>query len=173
MASPAKPQTRVRFYRFRNALKEKLMGAGAGAGAQAAVSEEALAKVEANLKDMAEDYPDWVMASVEKLRELHARCVDTVTDRKRNYDLIRGQAFEMKGQGGTFGYPLISTFASSLYDTTGPGAQDSDATVEIIKSHVDSIAAVIKERVKGPGGDIGRDLAAGLKAAIEKHSLVA
>lgn len=171
MARAAKQQTRVRFYRFRNALKEKLMGAGAAG--HAAVSEDALARVEANLEDMSEDYPDWVMATVEKLRELHARSVDTPKERKRFYELIRGHAFEMKGQGGTFGFPLISTFAASLHETTGPGAQANDATVEIIKAHVDAIAAVIKERIKGPGGEIGRDLANGLKAAIEKHSVLA
>lgn len=166
----AKVPTRVRFYRFRNALKEKLAGGGA---AGPAISNEALEKANAALEQLAEDYPDWVAAQVTELRALHGRMVDTPETRRKTLDGIRALAQEIKGQGATFGYPLVTTFAVSLQECSGPAAPLTDNHAEVVKAHVDSIAAVIKDRVKGSGGQIGKELTEQLKAAIEKHSVAA
>jgi hypothetical protein len=163
----AKVPAKVRFYRFRNALKEKLSG---GTGGEA-LSAEMLDKAAAALDKMTEDYPDWASVQVAELRALHGRMVDTPESRRKNYDAIRALAQEIKGQGATFGYPLVSTFALSLQDCTGPGAPLSDNHVEVVKAHVDSIGAVIKDRVKGNGGQVGKELTQQLKAAIDKHAV--
>ncbi|HAH08927.1 MAG TPA: hypothetical protein DCL48_02365 [Alphaproteobacteria bacterium] len=171
MANPAvaaKPAVRVRFYRFRNALREKLAG---GQGGAIGLSEEVLAQVQSAMESLAEDYPDWVAKQIVDMRAHHARLIDTPEDRRKTYDLIRCIAQELKGQGATFGYPLVSTFAQSLLDPTAPSAPLTDNNVEIIKAHIDAIAAVMNDRVKGNGGQIGKDLTAQLKAAMEKHSI--
>jgi hypothetical protein len=165
-----KTPTRVRFYRFRNALKEKLAGGGGEGGP---ISTDVLEKANAALEKLAEDYPDWVAAQVAELRALHGRMVDTPESRRKTLDAIRSLAQEIKGQGATFGYPLVSTFAVSLQDCSGPAAPLSDNHTEVVKAHVDSIAAVIKDRVKGNGGQIGKELTAQLKAAIEKNAVAA
>jgi hypothetical protein len=165
----AKVPAKVRFYRFRNVLKEKLAG---GAGGPA-ISAEMLEQASASLDKMSEDYPDWAAVQVSELRAMHGRMVDTPETRRKNYDAIRALAQEIKGQGATFGYPLVSTFALSLQDCTGPGAPLTDNHVEVVKAHVDSIGAVIKDRVKGNGGQIGKELTMQLKAAIERHSMSA
>lgn len=165
----AKTPARVRFYRFRNMLKEKLSGGGGGQ----AVSSEALEKANAALEKMSEDYPDWVTIQVTELRALHARMVDTPDARRKTLDAIRALAQEIKGQGATFGYPLVTTFAASLQDCSGPGAPLTDNHAEVVKAHVDSIGAVIKDRVKGNGGQIGKELTQQLKAAIERNTIAA
>jgi len=169
MADGAKTPVKVRLYRFRNVLKQKTAGS-APAGAALTIDPAALEAATAALQKMAEDYPDWVAKHVEELRTHHARSVDTPADRLRRYAMMREIAHDMKGQGGTFGYPLMTIFASSLYDCVGPRSGTSDDHVEIIKSHIDAMAAVIKERVKGNGGDIGKALTQGLKQAIERYS---
>jgi chemotaxis protein histidine kinase CheA len=167
MADDAKTAVKVRLYRFRNVLKEKTAGTGGG---PITIDPKALEAANAALQKMAEDYPDWVIKHVEELRTHHARCVDTPTDRRRRFAMMREIAHDMKGQGGTFGYPLITTFATSLYDCVGPRSGTSDDHIEIVKSHIDSMAAVIKDRVKGNGGEIGKALTQGLKDAIERYS---
>lgn len=170
MAEDGKAAVKVRLYRFRNVLRDKV-GAGAP-GSSAKIDAAAIEKATAALQQMAEDYPDWVAKHIEELRTHHARCVDTPAERTRRYAAMREIAHDMKGQGGTFGYPLITTFAASLYDFVGPRAGTTDNHVEIIKSHIDSMSAVIKERVKGNGGEIGQALAKGIKDAIERYSKV-
>ena len=169
MADDAKAPIKVRLYRFRNVLKEKTAGAGGGAG-PLAIDPKALEAAAGALEKMAEDYPDWVTKHVEELRAHHARCVDTPADRTRRFAMMREIAHDMKGQGGTFGYPLITTFATSLYDCVGPRSGTSDDHIEIVKSHIDAMGAVIKDRIKGNGGDVGKALTLGLKQAIERYS---
>ncbi|MFZ5609125.1 MAG: hypothetical protein ACOY99_05910 [Pseudomonadota bacterium] len=169
-----KAKVRVRLYRRRNVLKDKVAGlAGGKAGNDAArlpaLDPEVMAQAEKLFEDMAEDYPDWVSGLITQLSDLHHRCVDTPEERRPTFERIAGIAHDMKGQGGTFGYPLITEFASSLYDFANLRGQYSDNQVEIIKAHIDAMRAVIRERVSGDGGELGAQLAQSLKASIEKY----
>ena len=164
----AKPKVKVRFYRFQNRLKEKAAGA-AGFKGTGEIPAELLEQAEAALEKMSEDYPDWVSKLIESMGELHRRCVDTPEKRRSYFEDLRGVAHDMRGQGGTFGYPLISEMAESLYQFTGPNSGMSDNHVEIIKAHIDAMRAVIKNRIKGDGGDVGTQLMNGLQAAIKKY----
>lgn len=87
----------VRFYRFRNRLKEKTHGLAKGVGG---ISPEALAAAEKALEQMSEDYPDWVSGLISKLAEQHGRCVDTPEKRRDFFEEINRIAHDMKGQGG-------------------------------------------------------------------------
>lgn len=162
-----KPKIQVRFYRFQNRLKEKAGGAGAqGTGS---IPEDVLAQATEALEKMAEDYPDWVARLLTELYEEHRRCVDTPDQRRAFFKAIRDVAHDMRGQGGTFGYDLISDFSDSLYDFAGRSTGMTDNHVEIIKAHIDAMNAVIKGRVRGDGGDVGRALKKGLEEAIAKY----
>lgn len=159
----------VRFYRFQNRLKEKTAGLAPG---NTSISPEALEEAEKALGKMSEDYPDWVSNIIGKLQEQHGRCVDTPEMRRDCFEEINHMAHDMKGQGGTFGYPLITNFADSLYGFTvqRPG-EITDNQVELIKSHLDAMRAVIRGRVSGDGGEIGAKLSESLNQAIEKHEV--
>lgn len=156
----------VRFYRFQNRLKEKTAGLSPG---RASISPEAMEAAEKALSKMSEDYPDWVKGLIGKLQEQHGRCVDTPEKRRECFEEIALISHDMKGQGGTFGYPLISVFSDSLYGFTHTKGDISDGQVELVKSHLDAMRAVIRGRVSGDGGDIGKELTKTLNEAIEKH----
>lgn len=166
---PRKPM--VRYYRFRNALKEKALGGQVPSGA-GAISEEALAAAQEQFEKMAEDYPDWVQSVLTRLHEQHSRCVDTPGLRHTCFKRLNEIAHDMKGQGGTFGFNLISSFAVSLYDFTRPRDSYSDEVVELVKSHIDAMKAVIVGRVKGDGGEVGKELTETLHKAIEKFQSI-
>ena len=174
MTSPADPgkPPQIRLYRLRNALREKAGGLGVAAGA-GAIPTAALEKAEATFRKMAEDYPDWVSQYLQRLKdEFEAAGAKPPESRSPNFHRINQMAHELKGQGGTFGYPLISTFGKSLFNFTSTGAGTSDAHMEIIKSHVDAMQAVIKGRIAGNGGAIGAELVKTLERAIEKYTMV-
>lgn len=159
----------VRFYRFKNKLKEKTLGLGSVNDDEIVFDEELMAKAMEVLDEMAEDYPDWVSGLIQQLADTHRRCVDTPEQRFQHFEQLHAIAHDMRGQGGTFGYPLMSSFADGLYDFTGVSTATSDKNVEIIKSHIDAMRVVIKDRVSGDGGDIGNQLKLGLAAAIKKY----
>ncbi|NVJ97585.1 MAG: Hpt domain-containing protein [Alphaproteobacteria bacterium] len=157
----------VRFYRFKNRLKEKTAGLAPG---KVSISAEALEAAEKALEKMAEDYPDWVSGLIVKLQEQHGRCVDTPEKRRDCFEAINHIAHDMKGQGGTFGYPLITTIADSLYGFTYSREGITDNQVELVKAHLDAMRAVIRGRVSGNGGEIGEKLIEGLNQAIAKYT---
>lgn len=166
----AKQGVKVRYYRFKNKLKDKTAGLGVDSQAVNALDPEAMARAEAALSEMSEEYPDWVKTIIDKLAAQHRSAVDTPHERRGSFEKIRRIAHDMKGQGGTFGYPLITDFASSLYDFTGPNVGMTDNHVEIIKAHIDSMRVVINERIEGDGGENGQLLKKGLHQAIEKYT---
>jgi HPt (histidine-containing phosphotransfer) domain-containing protein len=162
-----KAPTVVRYYRFKNRLKEKTLGLGGGTGA---VSAEALQKAQEALESMAEDYPDWVNGLISELNNYHGRCVDTPEKRHDCFAEMHRIAHDMQGQGGTFGYPLISSFAESLHSFTLPTKNEiTDNMVELVKAHIDSMRAVIRGRVSGDGGKIGTELQESLNQAIDRY----
>ena len=170
MTEPKK-KAKVRLYRLRNRLKSKT--AGLGGGGDFSIAREALERAETELQKMAEDYPDWVATYVTQLyQELRGATERPPENRSPFFKRIAKIAHEMKGQGGTFGYPLVSTFGQSLYDFTSTGEGTiSDQHLEIVKSHIDGMNAVIKGRVSGDGGAVGAELTASLNKAIEKFRM--
>lgn len=166
----SKAGVKVRFYRIKNRLKEKAAGLGTDANAVIDFDDDLISEAEEALNEMAEDYPDWVMSVIDELFEVHRRCVDDELNRKGYFERINAIAHDMKGQGGTFGYELITDFAEGLYNFTAKGSGLSDNHVEIIKAHLDAMRVVIRERVDGDGGDIGKELKKGLEQSVEKYS---
>ena len=110
----AKSRTRVRFYRRRNRLKD-LAGGGKGGGT---IDGGALTAAAAEFDKMAEDYPDWVQDHIKELYTHCRRSADTPEERSKSFKRINEISHDMRGQGGTFGYPLISHFGDSLYDAS-------------------------------------------------------
>jgi len=172
MAEPGvsnKPTVKVRFYRLRNRLKEKTAGLGQSNDQLMFLDEVALEAAQRIFEEMAEDYPDWVNEQIEALYELHRRCVDSPEQRRGLFEQITAQAHDLKGQGGTFGYPLVTAFAASLNRFSTIRHDITDNHVEIIKAHIDAMRAVIRDRIKGDGGEIGEALQRGLEQVIAKY----
>ncbi len=166
----SKSGIKVRFYRIKNRLKEKTAGLGNLDGAEIEFDEDLLSDAQDALDDLAEDYPDWVMGVIDELFEVHRRCVDDEINRKGYFERINSIAHDMKGQGGTFGYQLITDFSEGLYKFTSKGAGLSDSHVEIIKAHIDAMRVVIRDRIEGDGGELGSALKKGMEQSVLKYS---
>ena len=118
----------------------------------------------------ADDFSVWAMEYVKELSELCKKALEDEEGigRAKIFSEMNLLALELRGQGGTFGYPLITTFGKMLYDTTVEGCSEDNIAVEVVKSHVDAMRAVLREKVDGDGGEVGRALLASLQLAIEK-----
>lgn len=165
-----KATIRVRYYRFRNSLKDKLTDLSGGTSDSGVnLDPEAMARAEAVFQQASEDYPDWVMATIQELSELHRRCVDDEAVRRSNFEKIARIAHDLQGQGATFGYPLVTSFSTSLNRLASIKNNISDDHVEVIKAHIDAMRAVIRERIVGDGGALGLELARGLDDVIRRY----
>jgi CheY-like chemotaxis protein len=170
VVKPEKPSD-VWYFRLPNTLKDKVGGLGQSTPGEipAALLEEA----EHQLERAALDFTDWALEYLGKLSNLCAEALAKPGSRSKYFLEINLLAHELRGQGGTFGYPLITTFAKMLFDATYEGCRDDDDAVEIVKAHIDAMRAVIREKISGDGGETGRALSAALNAAIRKRTKAA
>jgi len=171
-----KPKTPsdVWYWRLPNSLQEKVSG-GAGAGAKGEIPANLIEQAEEQLERAALDFTTWAKDYLAKLLKIcqDAKEADAEGGRGAMFAEIHNLALELRGQGGTFGYPLISKFGKMLFDCTGEGCPEDDNAVEIVKCHIDAMRAVIRDKVAGDGGDAGRALLKHLKDSVEKHKVVA
>ena len=76
---------------------------------------------------------------------------------------VFGLVHNMKGQGGSFGYDLVSRISASLCDFLRGISDADDADMRVIKAHVDALDIVITHRIPGNGGEMGRKLIGSLE----------
>ncbi len=163
-----KPKTPsdVWYFRLPNSLKEKAGGGGFKGAAEMPM--DLLEEAENQLERAALDFTTWAQEYLKKLSDHCAEALeaDVESGRGKYFQEINLLALELRGQGGTFGYSLISTFGKMLYDSTLEGCREDDNAVKIVQAHVDSMRAIIREKISGDGGKIGRELLASLQKAI-------
>lgn len=162
--------TDVWYFRLPNSLKDKVGGLGQSGPGELPL--ELIEEAEQQLERASLDFTDWAINYLSQLSDLCTEAILHPERRRKHFDEINLLAHELRGQGGTFGYPLISTFGKMLYDVTCEGCPEDDNSLEIVKSHIDAMRAVIRDKVAGDGGEIGRELLKSLQSAIDKHSVV-
>lgn len=146
-----------------NALKQKVGTGGAGA-----VNMEALERAEQVISGMTDSYLDWVAEDLVKIDKAYAALRDASGDRKEEMNGVFQIAHDIKGQGGSFGYDLMTAIGNELCrfiektDKSGPGE------IEAIKLHIDALKLVIAEDMKGNGGKAGEQMLSGLQKICDK-----
>ena len=169
----ASKPTEVWYWRLPNSLKEKAAsGLGGGANVKGEMPSALLEQAEEQLERAALDFATWALEYLSKLADLCTEALMEPGRRSRHFSEIHTLALELRGQGGTFGYPLVSQIGKMLFDLTIEGCREDDNAVEIVKCHVDAMRAILREKVAGDGGDIGKAMIKGLRQSISKFQTV-
>ncbi|MBU0724827.1 MAG: Hpt domain-containing protein [Alphaproteobacteria bacterium] len=139
----------------RNKLREMLGGAkGLDAGAMAKAETAALRMQERT------DFTAQAQTSLRRLQAAYAR-----TQHGADSALI-GEIFEiahdMRGEGGSFGFPLVTQIGDILCKYLNKLARPEDIDITVLKLHIDALQAVINQKLKGEGDDIARQVVQGL-----------
>lgn len=166
----AKNVSDVWCFRLPNTLKEK---AGGGTGSEIPeIPADMLEQAEQSLERAVLDFTTWAQEYLKNLGGLCDEARDDEIKRISKFSEINNLAHELRGQGGTFGYPLISVFGKMLYESTREGCPITDNQVEIVRAHIDAMRAVIRDKVAGSGGDVGKELLKSLKQAIRRYEVI-
>lgn len=83
-------------------------------------------------------------------------------------DAIRSVSLDIKGMGGTFGYPLLSAIAKSLNDFTKKMDTATETQLSVIRHHLDALQVILVQGITGEGGAQEKDLLGALRTATEK-----
>jgi len=127
---------------------------------------EKLAKL---VDDSAVAFLDETAEQVKALREQVGSMPPEPEKRRALVEEVREAAFQIKGMGGVFGYPMLTEFAKSLHDFLKEIDGDLDPLQqEIVSIHIDTLYVVMAHKISGSGGPLEAQLRASLKAAVAK-----
>ena len=147
-----------------NRLQHKVITGGPNA-----IDPDVLEKAEQVIAGMAGDYIHWAREDIEKLSGVF----DTLAadPSEENLDSVFQIAHDMKGQGGSFGYDLVTAIGHELcrfIEKVEEGGVIGPAQVGAVKVHIDAIRRVINDDMKGDGGQQGAQLLTGLQMVRQK-----
>lgn len=119
-------------------------------------------------EDLVESYQGWAVDDLEALwrtfQEASARDPNGTLDRDGMFDM----AHEIRGQGGSFGFPLISVIADSLCKFIESQERIQASHLDIIRVHILAMKAVFRQGIKGENPDLAGELASLLRALRDR-----
>lgn len=155
----------VKFITLPNKLRKKQVDAGVNLVMDPAL----VGAAESKIVGMKGEYLEWVGGDLEKLSELCEIAIKDKPNRVAHIENLYNKTVEIKGQGGSFNYQLMTQVGSQLCRFIEIQGNDlDDARMDIVKLHVETLRLVIAQKMEGEGGAMGPKLLTGLALAIKK-----
>jgi hypothetical protein len=130
--------------------------------------EAVLARAQAAVADLAKSYVPNTLADLDGCAALLKTARENRDQRATAINDLYNIVHNTKGQGGSFGYPLVTRIAHSLCTLVRQQRDFSDADLGIIQAHLDALRLILVKEIKGEGGEVGAKLAARLENLVIK-----
>lgn len=131
------------------------------------VDPHSLARAEAAVAQLADSYLDWALEDLASLQQHLAAAREEPGAPSRHVQALFQTAHDMKGQGATFDYPLVTEVAKSLcHYVEGRQDRGSQPELAVIAAHVDALAVILRQRMSGNGGALGQKLSKELETLV-------
>jgi len=115
------------------------------------------------------DYLDAVQEDLTRLQNAYDTAMKDPANRVEHIQSLYTQVQAIKGQGTSFGYPLMTAVGNQLarfIEETGDNLTDHQ--MEVVKVHMEALRLVMQQKMEGDGGPVGQKLVAGLGLVIKK-----
>ena len=112
------------------------------------------------IEGLSEEYQKWVRADLERLDTAFAKAQNesgSVREKIIREDVFRA-THDMKGQGATFGYDLITTVGNHLCRYIERQTSFGDVQMIAIETHIRFLHQIIDEKITGNGGKKGSEI---------------
>jgi hypothetical protein len=129
--------------------------------------EAVLARAQAAVADLARTYVPNTIADLDRCAALLKAAREEATSRASSVKELYGIAHNVKGQGSSFGYPLVTRIAHSLCTLVRQERDFSDADLGVVQAHLDALRLILVKDIKGEGGEVGPKLAARLENMVK------
>jgi len=144
-----------------NGLKLKV-----GGGRLGAIDPAAIAKAEAALKSLANNFTQWLADEITKL-EAARQQVRTAGVTIETMENLYLRAHDLKGLGTTYGYQLITRIAGSLCRLIDDKEKRAQAPLDLVDAHIDAIKAAVRDDIKTDDHPVGRVLVEELERRVK------
>lgn len=132
--------------------------------------DEILEKTEKKMDQLGGEFESIFEGEVKELAKNMAIAKKTPDEPGKAVEDIRRSLHDLRGQAGTFGYPLVSQVGDSAckFIDTKPSVKSAELTV--LGVHIDALLAIGTTKIKGDGGAVGAELINGLRSVIQKYN---
>jgi hypothetical protein len=131
--------------------------------------EAVLARAQAAVADLAKDYAPNTIADLDRCVALLKTAREDASARAAAVKELYGIAHNIKGQGSSFGFPLVTRIGHSLCTLVRQERPFSDADLGAVQAHLDALRLILTKDIKGEGGEVGAKLAARLENMVIKE----
>jgi chemotaxis protein histidine kinase CheA len=108
-------------------------------------NDDPVARAEAALAQLANEFADWMHAECERL-EAARQDVKQLGFNKKTHDALFRAVHDLKGEAATFGYPEIAPVANSLCRLVEHTPDMTRIPLTLVDQHVDAVRAIARER---------------------------
>jgi hypothetical protein len=125
-----------------------------------------LANAQAAVADLADQYIGWVNDDLARLETAAAAAGGSADPEKLSaiYDV----AHDIKGQGSTFGYQLVTEIGALLCRYIQDCIKSARCDADVIDAHIQALHTVVDNRVQGNAGALGTEILDALRGAARK-----
>lgn len=122
-----------------------------------------IAQAEAAVEALRDTYREQLVLDVAALEDAWAR-FEGGAPAEESLAEIHSIAHNIKGQGGSFGYDLVTSIGASFCDYLRSGSRVSPDERNIVHMHIRMLKTVSENNIFGDGGETGRRIAEKLNA---------
>jgi hypothetical protein len=136
---------------------------------------EAIKRGDAKVQELAANYIGWAKADVEELERLikELPLVKETEARRQAVRKLYKKSHDLKGQGATFDYPIVTMIGGSLCSYLEGLGEDTNVSTEVVFMHVEAAKIILMREIKGLGGAPEQELLDGLRKVVTKTAKAA
>jgi hypothetical protein len=129
-----------------------------------------IAQADESVKKLGGEFETIFADSVVALSEAMAEIRRGGMPRENGVMVMRRLLHDLRGQAGTFGYPLVSQIGDSACKFIDLSEAIERTETDVIGMHIDALKAINQAKIKGDGGAVGQELMSGLRKVILKYN---
>lgn len=126
-------------------------------------------EAEKAIEEMAGDFRTWAMEDVVELRVILNECSAGTHEIAHKREKIYDISHNVKGQGSTFGYTLLTSVADSLCNFLDNQNELSLDDAPVLMAHTEALHAILRFDVKGSDDPTGQEIVRSLHVLIKKQ----
>ncbi|TXH38725.1 MAG: hypothetical protein E6Q98_02660 [Rhodospirillaceae bacterium] len=129
---------------------------------------QTLARARAAVEALARDYINWARADIDACQKCLDQAVAQPDQRETHIRTLFAVAHNIKGQGTSFGYPLMTRIGQSLCHLTRTGRPFADGDLSLIAAHLAALRQVLEKTRPGDDNAGTEALAAELEERVAR-----
>jgi hypothetical protein len=128
----------------------------------------AIERAESIVANMTGSYLGWAEDDLFKIYKVQVEFKDHLDQSAMYLDKIFKIAHDMKGQGGSFGYDLMTVLGNDLCRFVEGKKTARKVDLEVINLYVAAMQVILSKRMRGSGGAEGQKVLVGLAAVVKR-----